>query len=214
MYQLMVTNLGGERRFLSAVARRLQGLGALTRGDRRAASGLDLSDSHLDTPFGRRALKRMYDAIVTEATQLPPGVTAAPLVEHCDVEVSQVLANSPPAFPAALHASLLAKVKLLCVSEDGIATSRIDTDKILGDVRRFLNRLLACEVRMQQLLFAYFLQCLSSELAIAKSSTSPTSSLPGARPRDSSPSMGPTAWRWNCRAKRAATGLRRVAAGK
>ena len=192
MYQLMVTNLGGERRFLSAVARRLQGLGALTRGDRRAASGLDLSDSHLDTPFGRRALKRMYDAIVTEATQLPPGVTAAPLVEHCDVEVSQVLANSPPAFPAALHASLLAKVKLLCVSEDGIATSRIDTDKILGDVRRFLNRLLACEVRMQQLLFAYFLQCLSSELAIAKSSgryAEGISDLPGAVKRSHPPEL-------------------------
>jgi hypothetical protein len=44
--------------------RRLQSLGALTRGDRRAASGLDLSELNLDTALGRKSLRRMYDHIV------------------------------------------------------------------------------------------------------------------------------------------------------
>jgi hypothetical protein len=61
-------------RFAAAVARRLQSLGALTRGDRRAASGVDLSDSNLDTPLGRKALRRMYDCIVQESQGLPHGV--------------------------------------------------------------------------------------------------------------------------------------------
>lgn len=70
-HRLVSTRVGGEKRFAAAVARRLQSLGALTRGDRRAASGIDLSEQNFDSPLGRRALRRMYDAIVTEAPTLP-----------------------------------------------------------------------------------------------------------------------------------------------
>ena len=54
----MSTDVGGERRFAAAVARRLQSLGALTRGDRRAASGVDLSESNFDSPLGRKSLRQ------------------------------------------------------------------------------------------------------------------------------------------------------------
>lgn len=64
IYKLVTTCVGGERRFAAAVARRLQSLGALTRGDRRAASGIDLSEQNFDSPWGRKSLRRMYDHIV------------------------------------------------------------------------------------------------------------------------------------------------------
>ncbi len=59
IYKLVSTDVGGERRFAAAVARRLQSLGALTRGDRRAASGVDLSESNFDSPLGRKSLRRV-----------------------------------------------------------------------------------------------------------------------------------------------------------
>ena len=58
LYKLVVTDVGGERRFAASVARRLQSLGALTRGDRRAASGVDLSEYNFDSPLGRKSLRR------------------------------------------------------------------------------------------------------------------------------------------------------------
>ncbi|KAF8066309.1 strawberry notch-like protein [Scenedesmus sp. PABB004] len=81
LYKLVTSAAGGERRFAAAVARRLQSLGALTRGDRRAAAGIDLSDSHFDSPWGRRSLKKMYDHIVNESPRLPNGVSAAALLK-------------------------------------------------------------------------------------------------------------------------------------
>ena len=37
--------------------------GALTKGDRRAATGADMTEFNFDTAYGRLALKQMYTAI-------------------------------------------------------------------------------------------------------------------------------------------------------
>jgi hypothetical protein len=68
---MVVTELGGERRFASAVSKRMAQLGALTKGDRRAASGSDLSEFDIDSTFGRRALVRTYDALDGEYPTAP-----------------------------------------------------------------------------------------------------------------------------------------------
>ena len=198
MYVMCSTNLGGERRFAAAVARRLQSLGALTRGDRRAATGVDLSEGNLDSPLGRRALKKMYDALVLDGTPTPPGVTLAGILNHLPSgreatdhgdgvttmsrtaeEYLHMETVSPGSGVVALHAELRALVCSLGVqvgllaeglSEENVA-SLIETGggtKDQGDVRRFLNRILGLSVRGQNLLFGYFTEVLEAEVKAAK----------------------------------------------
>ncbi|KAK9814268.1 hypothetical protein WJX72_003136 [[Myrmecia] bisecta] len=193
IYMLCVTNLGGEKRFAAAVARRLQSLGALTRGDRRAASGIDLSESNFDSPLGRKSLRRMYDCIVQDSPLLPSGVTLPAVLEGCNHEdIEDILASLPTegVISAAalitavqkLHARLRDCVDLMgigvglpcgdTVAEEGAAAAGPaagnGSNKDMGDVRRFLNRLLGLPVARQNLLFNYFACTLTAEIRAAK----------------------------------------------
>ncbi|OUC47899.1 hypothetical protein D917_06568 [Trichinella nativa] len=63
-YVFLISELAGEQRFASVVAKRLESLGALTHGDRRATETRDLSQFNLDTKYGRTALEVTLKSIV------------------------------------------------------------------------------------------------------------------------------------------------------
>lgn len=63
-YVLLSTELGGERRFSSTIARRLGSLGALTKGDRGAADSGDLAKYNFETEEGRASLQYLFRAIM------------------------------------------------------------------------------------------------------------------------------------------------------
>jgi hypothetical protein len=63
-YGLVSTELGGERRFCSTIARRLWSLGALTKGDRSATNSGDLAKYNFETPEGRAALTAFFRGIM------------------------------------------------------------------------------------------------------------------------------------------------------
>lgn len=60
-YKLLMTTLGGERRFGAALAKRLQQLGALTKGDRRAADASQLSQFDFETRYGRKVRQQVRE---------------------------------------------------------------------------------------------------------------------------------------------------------
>jgi len=70
IFSPLTTNINGERRFLSTIARRLDSLGALTRGERRASSnGLFRAADNLESPWARRALQGFYTALYWKAVE-------------------------------------------------------------------------------------------------------------------------------------------------
>ncbi len=64
VYLLVYTELGGEKRFSTSIARRLAGTGALNKGDRRANQIGGLERFNLESKEGRAALKIVYDRIL------------------------------------------------------------------------------------------------------------------------------------------------------
>ncbi len=63
-YVLLSTELGGEKRFSSTIARRLASLGALTKGDRGAANNGDLAKYNFETEEGRAALSLLLRRVM------------------------------------------------------------------------------------------------------------------------------------------------------
>lgn len=85
-YRFLISDVGGETRFASAVAKRLALLGALTQGDRRAggsASSLGLGNFDMDNDYGKKALKKMINDIFGNAPN--------PILDGTDQEYSNAI---------------------------------------------------------------------------------------------------------------------------
>lgn len=64
-YQLVCTNLEGQKRFLSSIARRLEMLGAVTKGQRNATGGgVFKEEDNLEGPIAREALLELFKDII------------------------------------------------------------------------------------------------------------------------------------------------------
>ena len=146
-YKLVISALAGERRFAAAVARRLESLGALTRGDRRAASGADLSDFNYENKLGTNSLKKLMAAIL-RYKQPPPGVDLTALLKGTVLEKQEV---------SQAHEALAQVLQRI-----GLA------DEASVPVTKFFNRLLGATVEMQGILFGYFSAIFDADVAQAR----------------------------------------------
>lgn len=64
LFRPVATDVKGEKRFLSTIARRLDTLGAITRGQRQTGGqGLFRPEDNLESPYGRTALRRLYQLV-------------------------------------------------------------------------------------------------------------------------------------------------------
>ncbi|KAK7243900.1 hypothetical protein RIF29_38713 [Crotalaria pallida] len=147
-YRLLFTNLGGERRFASVVAKRLESLGALTQGDRRA--GPSLSAYNYDSTYGKKALMIMYRGIM-EQDPLP------------FVSLGCVSSDKPDMIQDFIMQANAAFVSVGIVSDPNHGSGGIYghiTDSDMQDVGRFLNRILGLVPEIQNRLFEFFVSIL------------------------------------------------------
>ncbi|KAF8408555.1 hypothetical protein HHK36_004618 [Tetracentron sinense] len=150
-YRLLFTNLGGERRFASIVAKRLESLGALTQGDRRA--GLSLSAYNYDSGYGKRALMMMYKGIMEQdpLPVVPPG---------CTSEKPDTIQDFIVKAKAALVSVGIVRDTVIGNGKDSGKVSGRIIDSDMHDVGRFLNRLLGLPPEIQNRLFELFVSIL------------------------------------------------------
>ncbi|KAA0712190.1 Protein strawberry notch -like protein 2 [Triplophysa tibetana] len=136
-YIFLISELAGERRFASIVAKRLESLGALTHGDRRASESRDLSKYNFENKYGTKALDKITKAILGQIESKVPPPKDYP-------------GGDATFFRDMKHGMI--NVGMLC------AQSRlgINTEKDCN-ITKFLNRILGLEVHKQNSLFQYFI---------------------------------------------------------
>ncbi|VDP83951.1 unnamed protein product [Echinostoma caproni] len=153
MYIFLISNLAGEQRFASTVAKRLESLGALTHGDRRATDTRDLSQFNIDTKLGREAL----DIVLRSCLNGEEGIVEPPL--HY---VSQLADNDPDDPSNRFFMDMKASLQGV-----GLVAGR-SREKDSGQMSKFLNRMLGLRVHIQNALFRYFSDTLEELTRRAK----------------------------------------------
>lgn len=147
-YLFLISDLAGERRFASTVAKRLESLGALTHGDRRATESRDLSQFNIDNKYGRSALEAVMKTIMGyEAPMVPP---PADYKGDFFTDVAGALVG----------------VGLIVNSETNPGVLSLDKD--YNSISKFLNRILGMPVELQNRLFKYFTDTLVAIIAKEK----------------------------------------------
>lgn len=144
----LISDLAGERRFASTVAKRLESLGALTHGDRRATETRDLSQFNIDNKYGRTALESIMKSIMGYEQPLVP-----PPKDYRGDFFKDI-------------AGALVGVSLIVNSE--ATPGVLSLDKDYNNISKFLNRILGMPVELQNRLFKYFTDTLNATISAAK----------------------------------------------
>uniref|UniRef100_A0A8C5G4Z3 Protein strawberry notch homolog 2 n=1 Tax=Gouania willdenowi TaxID=441366 RepID=A0A8C5G4Z3_GOUWI len=135
-YVFLISELAGERRFASIVAKRLESLGALTHGDRRATESRDLSKYNFENKYGTKALDKITKAILGHIVNKVPPPKEYP--------------GGDAMFFREMKMGMM-DVGIFCrESRFGLSTEKDCS------ITKFLNRILGLEVHKQNYLFQYF----------------------------------------------------------
>ena len=157
MFKLVMTPIGGEWRFASAVARRLQALGALTQGDRRASGtgGTSIQNYNIEQSYGMKALKDLmqqfdYGSPMDHSKAVPDFIREAYPSEDPNVSIRNFLAEAGDAL-------------------DKAGFCQVQFMKSNSKLKTFLNRVLGVKLDLQNIIFMYFMKLMNDRISKDKS---------------------------------------------
>lgn len=140
IYKLVTTDIKGQKRFTSTIARRLDQLGALTKGQRDTGSGMFGASDNLETDLARDSLREFYSRLGRNKLEGNNGIINGK--------------------------EILQKLGLLGKFTDEYGNFKMnDTDS--RDISKFLNRILALEVDEQNEVFDAFINIYETEMDAA-----------------------------------------------
>ena len=140
-YGLLVTNVGGEKRFASTIAKRLNSLGALTKGQADATGG-DLAKYNFETKEGTAALQKFYKDI-EDGRMTIAGINAYETLK--DMRIIQM------------------------IYEKGAEREGIKKENYTN-IPKFLNRILTIDLNRQNKMFNKFVEIFEALVDKAKES--------------------------------------------
>lgn len=177
---LVTTKVAGEKRFASAVAKRLASLAALTRGDRRAAvGGNDMGlENNLETTLGRQALKLCVDNVfrghdtISATAAVPQALPTVPATgsDSAQGDIDAVDGSSDDEMKgqeAEVDAAFDVKALDFASVAESLDTIGISARDEKLQVKTFLNRILGLPIAQQNELFNYFFYVLSHLTTVA-----------------------------------------------
>ncbi|WIA42573.1 hypothetical protein OEZ86_008551 [Tetradesmus obliquus] len=173
IYKIVSTNICGEHRFASAVAHRLQQLGALTQGDRRAASASEaLASFNLQTKWAHNALTILLGLIQSRYCKDTTYMSLnPPWLEDMMREGLPEGQELPEPGTAGYTARREAFLDRWCDKASALLVSAgLVGSKKGASVHALLNKLLGMRVEMQGQLFGYFSAILDKVVSAAKKS--------------------------------------------
>ena len=132
-FRVCTTNVHGEKRFTSTIARRLDALGALTKGQRETGSqGMFRAEDNLESPIARSALRALY----------------------ADVAADRAVSMR--------YSTFTEWTALRLTDKEGVLLED------LPPIQRFLNRVLALPIAMQNALFGEFMEKIAAQTERAR----------------------------------------------
>jgi len=176
-YVFLISDLAGETRFASSVAKRLESLGALTRGDRRAtvtgnSKSNKTSSSNISGGLGQFNYETTWGERALELTLLCLTKEIAPywidICKHPDFKDKFIYAKDAWILSVDTLVSIGLAGKVFGPDDKGVMKEQVRCQNESFAVSKFLNRILGAKVSIQTMIFDFFTRTLDWVIRDAK----------------------------------------------